>query len=216
MNTAQALQSSANTPQNGSVDSFARAMASTTEFEKSAGNSTELSALAQAFKNKNSGKQFNFPGDGQGNFSPDYFRQHQAELQEQQRQEKIRKHLRDEVNSQRNYEIFHAREKQVKEQIEQLKAQLIPAAKQVEEAQPQVFTPLHEEVAQPGLTGKGLVAYFEGLGGRIKEYTKNVKDSNVWLQGLTKKRQGLRAGNVTANVQNTMHHEKSVSATGAG
>lgn len=202
MNTAQALPSTTNYQDNGSTNALARALEA--ESKKTGG----LNAFSEALRNTHSGKQFNMPEGGSEDFSNDYLKQHQEDLRKQQEQDALRKRLHAQVQPTENFQVFHAREEQVKKQIEQLKAQLIPVAKQVEEAQPQVFTPLHSETAEPGLTGTGLLTYFEGLGSRLKEYNKSIKDSGTWL-AVGKKKRGLGQGNVTKNVQNTMWHENS-------
>lgn len=210
MNQLQPLKSPAKQSSGGPVNPFARALAETTETNASDGiqpTAPGLDAFRQALAKAHGKDPSAMANDGAGEFSEDYLQKQQEELRKQQERAQLRKQLHDRVNPIDNQVLFAARDKQVKDQIEQIRNQLKQASKPIEAAEPQIYATLRTELGTVK-SGSYFSNYLHGLQERIKIFQKSVKDSGTWLH-VGKKKRGLGQGNVSKNVQNTMWHENS-------
>ncbi|PIR60321.1 MAG: hypothetical protein COU67_02485 [Candidatus Pacebacteria bacterium CG10_big_fil_rev_8_21_14_0_10_44_54] len=203
---------------------FARALA---ESEKSSydspANTTGKNDLSEALAR--TGGQL---PDFQNQNSPDFLRQQQADLAEKQKHEALRKKLHDQINPVDARDIFSAREKQVTEEIEQLRQELKLLVGDVAKFEKEVELTLMTEVVDPGLQGKYFLNFFQQLRSFIMLLRQKIKSARTWSSAFSQKSKKKKkhkggAGMIvegqghekTSTVQDMMHHERSSSYGGS-
>ncbi|MDQ5951695.1 MAG: hypothetical protein QG639_976 [Patescibacteria group bacterium] len=221
MNQAQALKSPAKQTNNGSINPFARALAETEKTNDFQNGGQGLDAFREALAKSRSGKSFNFPQDGSSQApSEDMLKQQQEEMRREQEKAALRKRLHDRVNPVDNQALFDARDKQVKDQINQIRQELKMLSVEVKSLNKDVELTLMTKIADPGEKGAYYLAFFDQLRSLIVLLRKNVKSASTWLQshrGKQKKGMQIKGKSYqkTSTVQNMMHHERSSSYAGA-
>lgn len=222
MTQLQQNKTNTNKQQAGQVNPFARALA---EMEKSgeqspinSSNVSNLDAFRNALKNR--------PSDsvgqpGLGDFgSAEFHKRQQEALKQQQQKEALRKKLHDQVNPVEAQALFDAREKQVKEQIDQLRYELRMLVQEVKELDKEAELTLMTNVAEPGQTGSYFLSFFQKLRSWIQLLRQTVRSAHTWLkagQGKRNKQMKMKGQGhqTTSSVQNMMHHERSTAYAGA-
>ncbi len=217
MNTHGAKKPAVSSPGVGSANPFARALA---ESEKSSSKSGVSSNPFSEALAKTGG---NF-GDG-GAGGPLSFEQWQKsqeeELKKKRQKELLKKKLHDKVNPVDTRDVFNAREREVKQEIEQLQKELKALVGQVKKFHKEVDIAATGNVADPGLTGSYHKGFFSKLRAFIILLTKQVRSARTWLhttqakQGKKKKKRsgpGMvvegGASEQGKTVYDMMHHER--------
>ncbi len=149
-------------------------------------------------------------------------------LEEQRKKEALRKKLHDQINqTNRQQEIFNAREKQVAEEIKKLRQDLKMMAIDVQKFEKEIDITLMAEVADPGHDGKYHITFFQQLRAFIMLLRQKIKSARTWatqLNGKKKKKAkgkkpGLEIGGQqhekTSTVYDMMHHERSSTYSGS-
>lgn len=150
--------------------------------------------------------------------------QEQQELLAQQKKEALRKKLHDRVNPIDTTDVFSAREKRVKQEIEQIRQELKLLAKDFQKFYKNIDQTLSTQQIDPGLEGQYYINFFHQLKSFIMLLRQKLNSANTWatqLQAKSKKKQrkqGLMIGGAshekTSTVQDMMHHERSNQYTG--
>lgn len=211
----------ASTSPKSSTNPFARALAET---EQNTYNQPQQNQDRSPFTDalSQTGGQF---GDLPNGMSADFMERQQEEMLKQQRREALRKKLHDQVNPVDNQAIFDAREKEVKKQIDQLRADLQMLSKDVAKFDKEIEMTLLTEVVEPGQTGTYFINFFQKLRSLIMLLRQKIKSASTWAQTTRSKNKkkskkpGLVIGGQdhekTSTVQDMMHHERSSSYGGA-
>ncbi len=151
---------------------------------------------------------------------------YQKDLEKQKRLEKMRARLHEQINPVNEHQVFAAREKQVKEEIDKLRYELQGLAKDVAAFDKEVELTLMTQVSQPK-EGKYYIAFFQKLRAFIMLLRQKIKNAKPWATMVNgkknKKRYHAGAGIVmasggyeqTKDVFDTMHHERSVTYGGS-
>ena len=172
-----------------SINPFARALANNAELEQNLG------------KNKPAGQ------DGSSDFSralanaggklPDGFGANQLTQEQQQeaaakqaeqlKKERLHKKLHEQVNPVDMVDVYNAREKRVKEEIDQVRHELKLLAHDIAKFQQQVDITLMTEVVDPGQDGKYYVSFFQKLRAWIQLLRQQIKSAQTWATQLHSK-----------------------------
>jgi hypothetical protein len=150
--------------------------------------------------------------------------QQQQELIKQQKKEALRKKLHDQVNPVDTRDVFSARERKVKQEIEQIRQELQLLAKDFKKFYQNIDQTLYSQQIDPGIEGTYYTNFFHQLKSFIMLLRQKLNSANTWatqLQAKGKKKrqkQGLMIGGAghekTSTVQDMMHHERSTQYTG--
>lgn len=225
--STMAAKKPAQTSFNGaSSNPFARALAET---EKSAydqqGSSAKpleknpfSDALARA------GGSFN-PWDAQSQNPMAWQEKQRLQLIEQQKREALRKKLHDQINPVDQRDLFSAREKKVKEEIEKLRDELKLLVKDVAKFNKEVEVTLMTETVSPGQDGKYYINFFRQLRAFIMLLRQKIKSARTWATQLNGKKakkkkgplmfEGKKGGHTeTSVIYEMMHHEVSNARSG--
>ena len=151
---------------------------------------------------------------------------YQRDLEKQKRLEKMRAKLHEQINPVNEHQVFAAREKQVKEEIDKLRVELQGLAKDVVAFDKEVELTLSTQISHPK-EGKYYLAFFQKLRAFIMLLRQKIKSAKTWATTIngkkTKKRYHAGAGIVmasggyeqTKDVFDTMHHERSMTYGGS-
>lgn len=162
-------------------------------------------------------------GDFGGQTQPDaldYQRQMEEE-KKRQKKEALRRKLHDQVNPVDMVNVFSAREKRVKEELEKTRQELQALAKEITKFYKSVDIATFEQVVEPGTQGTYYVSFFQKLRNFIMLLRQHVRSATTWanqMQAKKKKRKGPGLDfkqNETKAVHDTMHHERSNAFSGA-
>jgi hypothetical protein len=208
-------------PKPGPINPFARALAET---EQSAYSQQQPQENKSPFSDAlaRTGGQF---GDLSNGISPDVLKQQEEAVKKERQRDALRKKLHDQVNPTETTALFDAREREVKREIDQLRAELKMLVKDVAKFEKEVEMTLMTEVVSPGQTGSYFINFFHKLRSVIMLLRQKVKSANTWMKasnGKKKKKSkqpGLQIGGLshekTSTVQDMMHHERSSTYGGA-
>lgn len=219
--TASALASPAR--QTSAVNPFARALADT-EREKQYSDSP----TPQSDNNLDLFREALAKGGAQGSAatSKDMFDQERylAEQQEQQKREALRKKLHDQVNPVDTFDVFSAREQQVKQEIDGLRHELSLLVNEVAAFNQDVELTLMTEVSHPGESGTYYLSFFQQLRTFIFTLRQKIRSASTWATQMHSKnakkkaKQGMVIGGLghekTSTIQDMMHHERSSQYSG--
>jgi hypothetical protein len=208
-------------PKPGPINPFARALAETEQGAYSQQQPQEnTSPFSDALAR--TGGQF---GDLSNGISPDVLKQQEEAVKKERQREALRKKLHDQVNPTETTALFDAREREVKREIDQLRAELKLLVKDVATFEREVEMTLMTEVVSPGQTGSYFINFFHKLRSFIMLLRQKIKSANTWLKasnGKKKKKSkqpGLQIAGLshekTSTVQDMMHHERSSTYGGA-
>ncbi len=200
---------------------FARALAET---EKSSYNNQQSAGAAK--KNPFS-EALAKTGDGLTDdylFDSEWEAIQKQKLKEEQQREALKRKLHDRVNPVDNKDLFDAREKQVKKEIEELRKELKLLSKEVAAFDRDIELTLMTETVDPG-EGKYYINFFQKLRAFIMLLRKRIHSARTWAtQMQTKKRKKRGAGLMslegkgghekTKTIYDMMHHEVSNARSG--
>lgn len=157
----------------------------------------------------------------------DFMKQQQEEQERIRRRELLRKKLHDQVNPTSQENIFDAREKRVKEEIEKTRKELEMLAKDIAKLRQDVDIAVFQEVVEPGQQGTYYISFFQKLRAFIMLLRQKIKSAQTWatqLNAKSKKKkgkngqsmsmQGKQGHEQTKTVFDTMHHEVSNARSG--
>ena len=211
-----------------SVNPFARALAET---EKQSPGFPPQADTSNPFSDALTRTGGHFPddtnpyaADSAANTStqPDW-EQQQAEAEAQRKRELMRQRLHQQVNPVET-DIFSAREKKVKEEIDKLRQELKMLATDVAKFDKEVEVTLMSEVSQPGQEGKYYISFFQQLRSFIMLLRQKIKSARTWatqLHSKKKKRKGApgmviggQTHEQTSTIQDMMHHERTSAYSG--
>ncbi len=205
----------------GSINPFARALAETENSYSSPQKPMDapLNPFSEALARAGGA----FPQDTSKN--TDWQEQQRALLEKQRNKEILRKKLHDQVNQIDMRAVYDAREKQVKREIDQLRAELKLLAKEVGAFHKEIEVTLHTEVGHPGQTGKYYLTFFRDLKNFIILLRQKIHSARTWatqFHAKQKKKQRGSAGlqiagqqhEQTKTVYDMMHHERSSTYSG--
>lgn len=208
------------------VNPFAQALAEAEREKQYSGSSTPSSDSTNLFRDALAKTGGNF-GDFNNPMGDQFdFQEQQRLMEEQRKKEMMRRKLHDQINPIDTIDVFNAREKKVKEEIDKLRAELKGLAHDVAKFQKDVEVTLMTEVSNPGLDGKYYITFFQQLRSFIMLLRQKIKSASTWatqLHGKKKKKQGkFGAGMIiggaahekTSSVQDMMHHERSSQYSG--
>lgn len=150
----------------------------------------------------------------------DALAEQQRQAEAQRKKELMRRKLHDQVNPVDLVDVYNAREKKVKEEIDKLRSELQLLVQEVKKFDNQVQLTLMTEVAHPGQDGKYYITFFQQLRTFIMLLRQKIKSASTWatqLNGKKKKRSKTgpnlnmagAAYEKTSTVQDMMHHERS-------
>lgn len=222
--TQQPLTSPAK--QQPATNPFARALADA-EREKqysSTGNDSQNSTSLFSDALARTGGSFaDYSSDDQNVFDQD---EQRRQLEAQRKREQMRRKLHDQVNPVDNIDVFNAREKQVKDEIDKLRSELKLLVKEVASFQKDVEVTLMTEVVDPGLQGKYYLTFFSQLRSFIMLLRQKIHSARTWATQMSAKSSkkksklgpGMIVGGVahekTSTIQDMMHHERSSQYSG--
>ncbi|MEN8253162.1 MAG: DUF5660 family protein [Patescibacteria group bacterium] len=150
----------------------------------------------------------------------------QKRLEEQAKKDRLKRQRHKEINPIDSTELFNAREKRVKEEIDKVRQELKMLAIDVAKFQRDVDITLMTEVVSPGQDGKYYITFFQKLRAWIRLLRQQIKSAGTWatqLNGKKKKKRkktgkGLEVSGAghekTDMVQKMMHHENSTVYSG--
>lgn len=205
---------------------FAKALAETERSAYGSGANTAPNSdfLSDAFAKTGSAFPDSFDSVPQQNTG---FEQQQAEFLKKQKKEQLRKQLHEKVNPVEKFNIFSAREKQVKKEIDKIRQELKFLIMDAKQLSKDVDLTLMTQIVNPGQEGKYHLSFFQKLRTLIMLFRKQIRSGPLWKhttnhyqskKSKAKKRKkggGLNfSGNESKAVHDTMHHERSTVYSG--
>lgn len=229
MTQLQQTKPTAKPQKTGQANPFARALS---EMEKSdnqlpgglpnTGGASGLDAFRQALMKSRMGDKAGRGDSGPGDFqNSDFLAQQQEEALKKQKREALRKKLHDQVNPVETQALFDAREKKVKEQIDNLRYELRMLSQEVKDFNKDIELTLMTNIAEPGQSGTYFLNFFQQLRTFIMLLRQKIKSARTWVNASQgkKSKKGMKIQGQqhqkTSTVQNMMHHERSSSYAGA-
>lgn len=211
-------------PAGRAANPFARALSET---EKSFGGpknqSSDATSLFSDALSKTGGQ---LPDFDQNQMDPDALKKQQAEAEAKAKKERLRKKLHDQVNPVDMVDVFNAREKRVKEEIEKTRKELKALAQELSHFQQEIDMAVSQRVVSPGQQGTYYINFFHQLRQFIMLLRQKVKSARTWAKQMHKKKQkkgprsgaGIKVGGNAAEqgkaVHDMMHHEQNTAYSG--
>lgn len=221
MSNSQSLSLQSPAKKAPNTNPFARALADMEREKQFGGGDPTQGDDLNLFRDALAKSGGQFPGDPNSVFDQQRYLEEQ---QEHLKKEALRKKLHDQVNPVDTVDIFNAREKQVKEEIDALRRELKLLVKDVESFQKDVEITLMSEVVDPGQEGKYYISFFQKLRSFIMMLRQKISSAKTWATQMhvkskkKKMRQGMAIGGLshekTSTVQDMMHHERSSQYSG--
>lgn len=214
----------ANSTQNGqNQNPFARALA---ESEKTtfADNQPKLNPFSEALSKTNHSGLGASPDFNP--FANNWAEQQRLQAEKQQKREALRKKLHDQVNPVDNQELFNAREKEVKREIDKLREELKMLAKEVAAFDKEVEMTLMTNVVDPGTDGTYYINFFHKLRAFIMLLRQKIRSARTWATQMKSKKskkkkrggallfEGKSGHEKTKTIFDMMHHEVSNARSG--
>jgi hypothetical protein len=144
-------------------------------------------------------------------------------MEAQRKKELMRNQLHRQVN-QIETDVYSAREKKVKQEIDKLREELKLLVKDVSKLNKEVEITLMTEVSHPGQDGTYYISFFQQLRAWIMLLRQKIKSASTWatqMHSKKKKRKGAPGMMIsgqgyekTSTVQDMMHHERSTAYSG--
>jgi hypothetical protein len=213
-----------------STNPFARALAETEKSSFGDSASPQNPFAEMLAKNNGLNRALQQPGLDQGSdsnsFANAWAEEQRLSAEKQVKKEALRKKLHDQVNPVDTLDVFNAREKQVKEEIEQIRYELKLLVKDMASLNKEIDMTLMSNTAEPGISGKYYINFFQQLRAWILLLRQKVNSARSWAtqfqnkQSKKKKRGGAfvfddKSGHEkTKAVFDTMHHEVSNATSG--
>lgn len=158
----------------------------------------------------------------------DFMQQQQEEQERLRKRELLRKKLHDQVNPTAQENLFDAREKRVKEEIEKTRKELEMLAKDIAKFRKDIDIVAYQQVVEPGQQGTYYISFFQKLRAFIMLLRQKIKSARTWatqMNGKKKKKgkgkngqsmslEGKAGHEQTKTVFDTMHHEVSNARSG--
>lgn len=175
-----------------SANPFARALA---EQERNLMNNPDKKQDANSlFSQALSKTGGQFPED----MSPEQMAKQQEEAEKQRKKEIARKKLHDQINPVDMVDVFSAREKRVKEEIDKVRNELKLLARDVAKLHKEVDITLMAEVSNPGQDGAYYINFFQQLRNWIMLLRQQIKSAQTWMKQMhsknTKKKKHKKFG----------------------
>jgi hypothetical protein len=155
--------------------------------------------------------------------------QQQRQVEELRRAEQLkarRLELHRQVNPVDLKDVFSARERQIREELEKTRIELQALAKEIAAFHKDVDLAVQAPVVDAGQTGAYYRTFFQKLRDWIVLLRQKVHSARTWMKQMQTKRnrrgtillgqRNLKGNDETTAVWNTMHHERAFGAQGAG
>lgn len=227
MASNQSLSLPSTAKQAPNVNPFARALADMEREKQFGGTDPQDGDSLNLFRDALAKSGGNFGDFNQDPNDPNAVFDQQRYLNEQkehQKKEALRKKLHDQVNPVDTFDVFNAREQQVKQEIDKIREELKLLGKEVGELHTEVEMTLMTEVVDPGQEGKYYLAFFHKLRSFIMMMRQKISSAKTWATQMHTKskkkklRQGMVIGGMTheqtSTIQDMMHHERSTQYSG--
>lgn len=223
---SQATKKSTSNSGGHATNPFARALAET---EKSAFENADFFDQDSKSFDSDSGSDVDSARDFANtdfNDNQDWMEQQKIEAKEQAKKDALRKKLHDQVNPVDNQDVFNAREKQVKQEIDQIRHELKLLAQELSEFHQEIDLTLMSNPAKPGTTGKYYINFFQQLRTWIALLRQKVHSARTWANQTQnkKKKSKKHGGNLVfegksghetgKTIFDMMHHEVSNARSG--
>lgn len=207
--------------QGTAINPFAKALAETEHaFNDQRPAQPSLNPFSEALARTGGRDASDFGGSAQPD-ALDYQRQMEEEAK-RRKKEALRKKLHDQVNPVDLVDVFSAREKRVKEELEKTRQELQALAKEITKFYKSVDIATFSEVVEPGTQGTYHVSFFQKLRNFIMLLRQHVRSATTWANTAQAKAKKKRKGpgldfkkNEAKAVHDTMHHERSNAFSGA-
>lgn len=221
-----------NQHQSAGSSSFARALAETEQSlntPKPQNPSNPFSeALARTGGRLDSGSGFNNSDENRDQMSQDELKRQQEEMERKQKKEALKKKRHAEINPVDMKDVFDARKRKEKEELEKVRQELAMLAKDIAGLRKDVDIATFQQIADPGMEGVYHRNFLQQLRNFIMLLRKKVKSARTWMQQANskkakkKKKGGKKPGMEMAGAKHeqsktvfdTMHHERSSSYGG--
>jgi len=156
--------------------------------------------------------------------TPDQMKKQQEQAEKQRKREKLRMDLHRKVQPMDMKEVFSAREKRVKEEIDKVRDELKFLAKDVAKLHKEVDMTLMKKVVSPGQEGKYYLTFFQQLRSFIMMLRQRVKSARTWMNQMHSKKKKKKRSKFGAGIDisgagngheqskavfDSMHHENS-------
>lgn len=191
---------------------------------------TNINPLAQALAEK----EQHYTQTPQNNFEQTNILKNQSIFDREQEQEKAKKEkliriLHEQINPVDQTQIFDAKEKRVKEEINQIRQELKLLAKDVVKFHKEVEITLMTEIVKPGGEGQYYRSFFQRLRHFIMLLRQKIRSARTWAKQMqykaNKKKQNRKistgvdfsradAYGESKAVYETIHHERNQSYSG--
>lgn len=149
----------------------------------------------------------------------------QAEALKQQQLEQERLRLHRMVNPVEQHDVFVAREQQTKKKIDEIRHELKLLMVEIKDANKEIELTVEAEIVKPGIDGTYYLSFLDRLKAFIILLRQQVQSARSWATQVgaksakSKKGPGMvgaKGHRKTKAVWDTMHHERSAGAQGAG
>lgn len=183
---------------------------------------TEKVSTDDRVPNKSPFSEFSSDGDNSltdNSVTQSWAEQQQLEAKKQAKKEALRKKLHDQINPVDNQDVFNAREKQVKQEIEQIRHELKLLMQEISGFHEEIDISLMSNVAEPGTSGKYYLNFFKKLRTWIMLLRQKVHSATTWATQANNKKskmkkrggalifEGKSGHEKTKTVFDMMHHE---------
>jgi hypothetical protein len=173
----------------------------------------------------------NLPTDANQSYDPSQFSQdsispeQQAETLKKQQLEQERLRLHRMINPVEQHDVFVAREQQTKRKIDEIRHELKLLMVEIKEANKEIELTVEAEIVRPGIEGTYYLSFLDRLKAFIILLRQQVQSARSWATQVGAKSSKAKRGpglvgskghHKTKAVWDTMHHERSSGAQGAG
>lgn len=172
---------------------------------------TEKSSIEDRAPDKSTFSEFsNDGGDTLVNNSvtQSWAEQQRLEAEKQAKKEALRKKLHDQVNPVDNQDIFNAREKQVKQEIEQIRHELKLLMRELAGFHKEIDVSLMSNITEPGTSGKYYLNFFKKLRAWIMLLRQKVHSAKTWATQANNKKSKMKKRGGALVFEGKSGHEK--------
>lgn len=223
MNNSGTKKPAFSTTNGGNSNPLARALAET---EKGLSDSTpRLNPFSEALSRKNDQSASGLNADSNP-FASTWAEQQKLQAEKLQKRNMLRKRLHERINPVDNHELFSAREKRVKEEIDKLREDLKLLARDVVSFEKEIDMTLLSNIADAGSDGTYYQSFFQKLRALILLLRQKIKSARTWASQVQSKKskkkkrggalilEGKGGHEKTKTVFDMMHHEVSNARSG--
>jgi len=195
--------SAAPSPQQSGMNPFARALSeargsSDKENENSLNSHDQTDSAPAALDQKNS----------------------ERNMLDEQKRERLRQELHRKINPVDQKDIFNAREKQVQQEIDQLRSELKKFAEEVNLLKKDIDLTLMTTVSHPGQEGKYYLSFFQKLRELIILLRQRVHSARTWSHAFQSKKSrkdlnfNSKGSTKTKTIWDSMNNERQIARAG--